>query len=62
MKYSGVQHIILTAAVSLNIVVGITIKAILEETKPGCIARLDTDEGIKWIYMKDDFDIVNGQM
>lgn len=28
------------------------------EEEPGCVARVDTDQGTKWIYMKDDLKLI----
>ena len=41
---------------------GIDIQGILSETEPGCIAKVQTDTTVKWIYLKDDYQLLNGSV
>lgn len=38
----------------------IKIKNIINEKEAGCIAKVGTETGDKWIFLKDDLDKLNG--
>lgn len=42
-----------------DVINAVVITKILTVEKSGCVAQLETDAGVKWIYLYDDYRLVS---